>query len=441
MNALRVCLTVIVALGLSCVPCSAQGCKTWAQALAKSFFPHQVDEPSLRTFSSLSAQEYFQTVSQAEEKGVAEQLAQGVGFQHDASLSDVQSRLNTALAQFYQVGSQLYGAHLSPELAIAPTGDINAFATGSHVFVNAGLMQYFLQPADYVGAMVKAETGELTSEQYQTIRANFAWRDDWNSVYYVLAHEASHNLMRHRDEMLLSPVRTMFADYEQAVTNYRKDLANGHSGGVKRYLWQSMKNFSQEIQNAEEQRNREIEADTVGLLILQRSGLDPEIGITAAEKMDLILGGGNGGGWQAGMTEILCSTHPDWMARIQHMQTTVNCLRSGGNLCEDHVPYPVEKLLPEFHEVMARLDAYQEETVRIAQGNAHAAQSYEAEIKIDPKDATLQIDGHAATPGKMQLTVGPHTVSVARSGYRQQELQITMFPDVQPKLKVKLKKL
>jgi hypothetical protein len=29
---------------------------------------------------------------------------------------------------------------------------------------------------------------------------------------------------------------------------------------------------------------------------------------------------------------------------------------------------------------------------------------------------------------------------VAKSGYQQQELQITVFPDVQPKLKVKLKK-
>ena len=441
MSALRVCLAVILALGFSCVPCSAQGCKTWAQALAKSFFPHQVDEPSLRTFSNLSAQEYFQTVSQAEERGLADQLAQGAGFQYDASLSSVQSRLNTALAQFYQVGSQLYGAHLSPELAIAPTGDVNAFATGSHVFVNAGLMQYFLRPADYVGAIVKAQTGELTAEQYQAIQAKFPWQDDWDSIYFVLAHEASHNLMRHRDATMFGPMRTMFADYEQAVTNYRKDMANGHSGGVKRYLWQSMKNFSQEIQNAEQQRNREIEADTVGLLILQHSGLNPEIGITAAEKMDLILGGGNDGGWQGGMTEILCSTHPDWMARIQHMQATVNCLRSSGSLCEDHVPYPVEKLLPEFHQAMARLDAYQEETVRIAQGNAPAAQSYEAEIKVDPKVATLQIDGHVATPGKLQLPVGPHTVSVARSGYREQELQIIMFPDVQPKLKVRLKKL
>jgi len=422
-------------------PCAAQGCKTWAEALAKSFFPHQVDEPQLRAFSSLSAQEYFKSVSQMEEKSV-EELAQGVGFQRDVAFANAQNRLNIALARFYQVGAQVYGTHLSSEnLAIAPTGDINAFATGSHVFLNAGLMQYFLQPADYVGGTVNAQTGALTSEQYQAIQANFPWQDDWESIYFVLAHEASHNLMRHRDEMMFSPVRTMFADYQQAATNYRKDIANGHSGGVQRYLWQSMKNFSQEIQNAEQQRNREIEADAVGLLILQRSGLNPEIGIGAAQKMDMVLGGGNAGGWQAGMTEVLCSTHPDWVQRIQHMQMTTNCLRSTGNLCEDHAPYPVENLLPQLHDAMTRLDSYQEETVRIAEGKSSEGQAREAEIKVDPKDATLQIDGRVASPGKTQLPVGPHTVSVAKDRYRSEELQITVFPDVQPRVKVKLKKL
>jgi len=137
---------------------------------------------------------------------------------------------------------------------------------------------------------------------------------------------------------------------------------------------------------------------------------------------------------------VLCSTHPDWVQRIEHMQSTVNCLRSTGNLCEEHAPYPVEKLLPEFHESMTQLDAYQEETVKIAQGNGPAGQG-EAEINVDPKDATLQIDGRAASPGRMQLSLGPHTVSVAKSGYQQHDVQITVFPDVQPKVKVKLKKL
>lgn len=234
---------------------------------------------------------------------------------------------------------------------------------------------------------------------------------------------------------------TMFADYEQSVTNYRRDIANGHAGGVKRYLWQSMKNFSQEIENAEQQRNREVEADTVGLFILQRSGLNPEVALVAAERMDMFLGGGNANGWQAGMTEVLCSTHPEWIVRIQKMQTSLNCLRSTGELCENHAPYPVENLLPQLRESMARLDSYQEETVRVADGKSSSTEVFEVEVKVDPKDAKLQIDGRLASPGKVHLPLGPHTVSVARDGYRQQELQITVFPDVQPKIKVKLKKL
>jgi hypothetical protein len=92
-------------------PCAAQGCKTWAEALAKSFFPHQVDEPRLREFANVSAQEYFQAVSQMEEKGVAEQLAQG-RMQRDGAYVAVENRLSSALARFYQVGSQLYGMNL-----------------------------------------------------------------------------------------------------------------------------------------------------------------------------------------------------------------------------------------------------------------------------------------------------------------------------------------
>ena len=155
----------------------------------------------------------------------------------------------------------------------------------------------------------------------------------------------------------------------------------------------------------------------------------------------MLLGGGSANGWQAGMTEVLCSTHPDWVVRIQKMQTSLNCLRSTGGLCENHAPYPVESLLPQLREGMVRLDSYQEETVRIAEGKSSSAEVFEAEVTVDPKDATLQIDGRIASPGKVQLPLGRHTVSVAKDGYRQQELQITVFSDVQPKVKIKLKKL
>lgn len=422
--------TLALAVGFFPWPCAAQGCRHWTEALAKSFFPRQVDEQALHGFANLSPQQYFQVASQDEEKS----------FQQDLLAShNAQVRLNAALGRFYQVGSQLYGVGLSSEsLSIAPTMDVNAFATGSHVFMNAGLMQYFLKPADYVA---ETQIGELTPEQYSAIQNSYPWEDDWDSIYFVLAHEASHNLMRHRDKAVLGQVDSMFEDYQQAVTNYRKDVANGRKGGIKRYIWQSMKNFTEELQSAEQQRDKEAEADAVALLLLQRSGFNPEISLVAAEKMDLLLGGGGATGWQAGMTEVLCSTHPGWIERIQKMQTNMNCLQSSGNLCENHVAFPVKNFLSQLHEGMAKLDSYQEETVRIAEGKSSSAQIFQAEVKVEPNDAALQVDGQSVSPGTLHLPVGPHTLSVTKDGYRQQEQQITVFPDVQPSVKIKLKKL
>src|SRR5258708_20979550 len=283
------------------VPSAAQGCKHWTEALAKSFFPRQVDQQGLHEFANLSPQEYSKVISQHEEKSLAD-LTQGPNFQVETLASyNTKARLTPILGRFYEVGSQIFGVHLNPEnLAVVPSADINAFATGSHVFFNAGLIQYFLNPADYVARILTAQNGGITSEQYSMLQSNFPWEDDWDSIYFILAHEASHNLLRHPDEMVLGPVQTMFQDYQQAITNYRKDVAHGRTGGgAKRYIWQSMKNFTEELQNAEQQRGREAEADAVALLLLQRSGLNPEIGLAAGEKMAMLLGSGSSNGWQA----------------------------------------------------------------------------------------------------------------------------------------------
>jgi hypothetical protein len=433
-------IALILAVSIFPVPSAAQGCKHWTEALAKSFFPRQVDEQTLHGFANLSPQEYLREASQSEEKGFAD-LIQNLRVQGDAFASyNTQVRLNPALKKFYAVGSQLYGVRLNPDnVGVVPNADVNAFATGSHIFVHAGLMQYFLEPVDYVTAQV----GELTSEQYTDLQNSLPWHNDWDSIYFILAHEASHNLMRHRDQAVLGRVETMFEDYQQDVTNYRKDVANGRKGGgAKRYIWQSMKNFAEELQSAEKQRGEEAEADAVALLLLQRSGFNPGIALAAEEKMDLLLGGGGANGWQAGMTEILCSTHPDWMERIQKTQMNLNCLQSGGNLCENHATFPVEGFLSELREGVIRVDNYQEETQKIAEGKSSpAAPSFEAEVNVDPKDAELRVDGQPKSPGKIQLTLGPHTLYVTKDGYSPQELQIIAFPDVQPKVKIKLKKL
>jgi len=425
-------------------PCAAQGCEHWAETLARSFFPRQVDEQGLRSFASLSPPDYFQLMSQSEEKGLAE-LAQSLPYQQKSATSySTEIRLRPALERFYEAGSQLYGGRFSPEnFAVAPDMAVNALATGFRVFMNEGLIYYFLRPADYVGSIIAAQSGgRLTSEQYRWLQSNFGWREDWDSIYFVLAHEAAHNLMRHRDETVLGRVNAMFSDYRQAVLDHRKDVAHGRKGGgVKRYVWQSLQNFAQELQSAEQQRGKESEADTVALLLLQRSGFNPAIGLVAGQRMAMVAGGGGAGGWQGAMTEVLCSSHPDWMMRVQKMQTQLNCLEFMGRLCENHIAYPVETLLPQLGDGMASLDAYQEETIRMAEAGPSSGQSFETQIQVGPKDARLHVDGQAISPGKIMLSIGPHTLDVAKEGYGPEQLRIVVYADVHPKVKVKLKKL
>jgi predicted Zn-dependent protease len=433
---IHVLLLVAAAAIFLSAPCAAQGCKHWMETLAKSFFPRQVDEQGLRAFTSLSPQEYFQVVSQKEETALAPQ--------NTVASQDIEARLQEGLGRFYQVGSELYGVRLnSQNVAVAPDASVNAFASGSHIFVHEGLLHYFLRPADYVGRLVSAQTGELTAEQYQAVQANFAWQDDWDSIYFVLAHEAAHNLMRHRDARLLGRVLKTYGDYRQAVLDHRKDVADGRAGaGVKRYLWQSMQNFAEEFESAEHTRGQEAEADAVALVLLQRSGFNPYIGLTATQRMDMLFGDAGEGGWQAGMTEVLCSTHPDWMVRIQKTESNLNCLQFKGNLCENHITYPVENVLKQLREGMKQLDEYNEETSKIAEAApSSSAQLFEAEIKVEPKDAQLRVDGQPAPPGVFRLPAGPHALYVTKDGYSPTELRIVVFPDVKPKVNVKLKKL
>src|SRR3970282_1546929 len=162
--------------------------------------------------------------------------------------------------------------------------------------------------------------------------------------------------MRHRDETVLGRVQTMFNDYRQAVLDHRKDVAHGRKGGgVKRYLWQSLKNFAEEFQSAEQERGKEAEADAAALVLLQRSGFNPALGLAAGQKMAMLLSGGGAGGWQGAMTEVLCSTHPDWMVRVQKVQMNLNCLQFRGSLWENHIAYPVETLLPQLRDGMPRV--------------------------------------------------------------------------------------
>ena len=432
-------LLVTLFLGLVApVSLPAQGCQNWWEALAQSYLPRQPDENSLKRLISETPQEYHSSISKEERQHWAEQLGASV-----IDDPDTQRRLQAALTRFYDAGEQLYGVRLDPtDVAIVSKPDANAFATGSLIFLQKGLLLYYLDPVQYLSQTGQNPEG-LTPDQGDLTKNSFNWRDDWDSIQYVLAHEASHNLMGHRDRQILGAVQQMLADYRQQVTDRRNNLAEGKSGiSTRRYLWRSTSRFLDSFNQSERHREMESEADLVALTLLQQSGMDPQIALIGAKRLAMLVGYGVPEGFQANMTYSLCSTHPDWIARLDAMQTNLSCMQSTRHLCQEHVPYSVDTTLPALKEGLSKLQSYDAETLRIAGGDSSLPNNvkYDILIDVDPKDAELKIDGNDVSDSSAQLPAGPHKLAAEKPGYRQQAISFVVFPDVKSQLKLKLKR-
>ncbi len=200
----------------------AQGCEPWSKQLMASFFPKQIDEQRLREFSRFTPEEWFQTASKHRKQKWLESA------QARVSMPAVESKLRSALRKFYDVGFDLYGVRLDHEkLLIQPKMDANASANGSMINVNLGLLQYYINPVAYLVNIGNLPEDAFTSAEHSSARARFHWKNDWNSIYSVLAHEAAHNLMRHIDRTILTNVEVMLINYRRTVQNERGNIARG----------------------------------------------------------------------------------------------------------------------------------------------------------------------------------------------------------------------
>lgn len=414
----------------------AQECQNWWESLAQGFLPRQSDENFLKQLVSWTPQQYHADISQKERQHWAEQFGASIVVD-----PETERRLQAALTRFYAAGDQLYGVRLDPtDAAIVNKADANAFATGSLVFLHEGLLLYYLDPLQYL-SRIGQNSQSLTRDQYDLLTNTFNWRDDWNSIYYVLAHEASHNLMGHRDQQILEDVQEMLGDYRQQVTERRKNLAEGKSRiGVRRS--RSTSRFLASFNQGERRREMESEADLVALTLLKQSGMDPQIGLIGAQRLAMLVGYGVPGDFQASPANSLCSTHPDWIARLDAMQTNLSCMQSTGRLCQQHLAYPVDTTLPELKEALAKLQSYDAETLKFAGGDSSLENgvTYEVLIEVNPTDAELKIDDNDVRSDAVQLLAGPHQMIAKKPGYQQRAISFVVFPDVKSKLQVKLKK-
>jgi hypothetical protein len=116
-------------------------------------------------------------------------------------------------------------------------------------------------------------------------------------------------------------------------------------------------------------------------------------------------------------------------------------LHLSGRLCEEHITYPLEKRLGELRQRWAAINAYDEETVGCWDGSRKPEGCTQAvEIRPDPRDARILIDGSAVPAGQLTLPCGRHVLTAAREGYRGTRIVFCVFPDVESTLKFKLKK-
>ncbi len=424
-------ILVIVSLSTSL----AGQCNNWLEALGRSFLPKQVDAQALDAFSRSSPENYFAAANESERamlREIAGELSRSPQYEN---------RLKIALSRFYSIGEELYGVRLdSDNVAVRSAADLNAGASGSFIFMNEGLLLYYIDPINYLQRIGQLPSN-LNRNQYLAVSQTFSWREDWNGIYFVLAHEAGHNLMRHRHQQIFEHMQAMVGDYQQQVVDHRKDIAEGKSGRrVGRYLWRSTLNFLGAFGDAQKHRELESEADLIAMVLLKRAGLDPRIALQSAERMALLSGGGGGAGFSRAMTTVLCSSHPDWLIRVQTMQSNLGCVQFQGAPCQQRIAYPVESVLPDMKKTLTAIEQYNRQTEEIASGSITSSDFQFVEFNMDPKDARLLVDGQPFADKKVNLRVGPHEAVAVKDGMQSEPISFVVYPDVKAKVKLKIRK-
>lgn len=421
---------------LASPPALSLQCRHWADVLVQSFVSKRSDPAAFKQLFAISADQYKQERVSHELEAFRSDVARAIPG-HLAL-----PRLRQMLREFYRVGAELYGVQLDAEkVYVVPDMEINAFATGSQVFVHEGLLLYFSDPLRYL-----ARTGQiprnLSRDDYARLAFRFDWKNDSDSIDFVVAHEAAHNLMAHGDEGIFSSVQSQIQRLARDAKSYREAIANGKTGtGFKHYLGQSLLGFLAGPERSRKKVAQEEEADAVAVDILRRIGLDPRAGLVWQERMDRLYGPSKPTGWTGIITSVFCSTHPDSTQRRFALRRNLDCLGFRGKLCEEHIAFPVPNQLDQLRHQFEQVEDYLEDTIAIAEGRkAPDPGQQSVEIKPNPKDARLLIDGTPITQTKTTLATGRHLLTAAREGYRPIQIRFVVFPDTKSTLKFKLKK-
>jgi hypothetical protein len=142
-----------------------------------------------------------------------------------------------------------------------------------------------------------------------------------------------------------------------------------------------------------------------------------------------------------GVSEMLCSDHPNLLNRVKTTAAQANSVQSGP---PQHLfEFPYDATRERYRQFQSWYPQRVEQIQRIAAGNltpSEASTTRQVEIEVKPNSAKATLDGQAISSGKskLHLGLGPHLLA-ASARDKQQEYRFVVLDEGPDKFNLEIK--
>jgi hypothetical protein len=310
----------------------------------------------------------------------------------------------------------------------------NAFAYGQSVTFQAGLVDWYLAPDN-----VLAQLGYPQEQIRGFLEQNASLNPGENGLIGILAHETSHNILGHPDARpLVLACDNFISEGNQEVHNYEQVISTGHPGSRFGAFFREAGLLGMETMfGAQRQQQMESDADELGAWLAYRDTGDPALMSQSLQWLAMYPGAAGSGG----VSETLCSDHPNLLKRVNTTAAQAYSVQSGP---PRHLfNFPSDATKERYRQFQSWYPQRIEQIQRIAAGNltpSEASTTRQVEIEVKPKSASATLDGQAISSGKskIHLGLGPHLLA-ASAGDKQQEYRFVVLDEGLDKFNFEIK--
>jgi Zn-dependent protease with chaperone function len=310
----------------------------------------------------------------------------------------------------------------------------NAFASGQHVVLHQGIIDWYLDPYATLLKMGVSRQEASVYLQGLTVRS-----PGQNGLIAVLAHETAHNILGHPD---VRPLVLACEDYIDSgvreVNEYRQIKSTGKRGSRFAAFFRAVGFLGSDIFfGSQRQQQYESDADELGAWLAYKITGDPNTVANSLQWLAAFPGAVGNANWSS----VLCSDHPNLLLRVNKMRSSSFSVISGPprqllNLPQNATQQRYEQFASWYPAQIDQID-------RIARGELTEAEKMvkrQVQIELKPKDASGLLDGEPFTAGKqkLNLVLGPHTL-VGEAAGRKLIYEFVVFADGPDKFKLEVK--